>query len=61
MKLVKSQLLTVVLRVWCGRNFVIDAVGGVHEQPGKVTLTLRSEETVVVETPGGGVWGLPIE
>ena len=44
----------------CGRNFVIDAVGGVHEQPGKVTLTLKSEETVVVETPGGGGWGLPL-
>ena len=41
----------------CGRNRVIDAQGGVHEQPGKTTLTLRADETVVVETPGGGGWG----
>jgi N-methylhydantoinase B len=45
----------------CGRNLVIDAIGGVHEQPGKVTLTLQSAETVVVETPGGGGWGLALD
>lgn len=42
-----------------GRNLVIDAGGGVHEQPGKVTMTLQPGETVVVETPGGGGWGAP--
>ena len=45
----------------CGRNLVIDAIGGVHEQPGKVTLTLQSAETVVVETPGGGGWGIALD
>lgn len=44
-----------------GRNLVIDAVGGVHEQPGKVTLTLKPAETVVVETPGGGGWGRALD
>ena len=41
----------------CGRNRVVDAQGGVHAQPGKTTLTLRADETIVVETPGGGGWG----
>ena len=41
----------------CGRNFVIDAQGRVHPRPGKVTMTLKPDEIVVVETPGGGGWG----
>lgn len=42
-----------------GRNRVIDANGAVHDQPGKVTMTLQPGETVVIETPGGGGWGVP--
>ncbi|MGE0798481.1 MAG: hydantoinase B/oxoprolinase family protein [Lautropia sp.] len=40
-----------------GRNLVIDAGGQAHDQPGKVTVTLKAGETVVIETPGGGGWG----
>lgn len=41
----------------CGRNLVIDAHGTVQVRPGKTTMTLGPDETVVVETPGGGGWG----
>jgi len=40
-----------------GRNFAIDRDGNTTEQPGKASLTLGPDETIVVETPGGGGWG----
>lgn len=42
-----------------GRNLVRDSSGVLHEKPGKVTFTLHSGETVIIETPGGGGWGEP--
>jgi N-methylhydantoinase B len=41
----------------CGRNLVVDVQGRVHPLPGKVTMTLKPGEIVIVETPGGGGWG----
>jgi N-methylhydantoinase B len=41
-----------------GRNAVLHQDGGVEEVPGKASLTLRPDEIVVVETPGGGGWGM---
>jgi N-methylhydantoinase B len=41
----------------CGRNLVVDGQGRVHPLPGKVTMTLKPGEIVIVETPGGGGWG----
>jgi len=40
-----------------GRNYTVGRDGAVAEQPGKVSLTLGPDETIVVETPGGGGWG----
>jgi N-methylhydantoinase B len=40
-----------------GRNAVIRHDGTVEEVPGKASLTLREDEIVIVETPGGGGWG----
>jgi N-methylhydantoinase B len=44
-----------------GRNWMRDRDGDVRKLPGKVSLTLQAGETVGVETPGGGGWGLPPE
>ncbi len=41
-----------------GRNWVRDANGNRRDVPGKVSLTLQAGETVGVETPGGGGWGV---
>ena len=40
-----------------GCNWTRDQHGKVRQLPGKVSLTLRSGETIGVETPGGGGWG----
>jgi len=40
-----------------GRNYYVSASGVITELPGKITISLSNEETVVVETPGGGGWG----
>ncbi len=42
-----------------GRNAVIHRDGTVEEVAGKASLTLEADETVVIETPGGGGWGAP--
>ena len=42
-----------------GRNWVQDAAGTRSHLPGKASLTLRRDEIVAVETPGGGGWGKP--
>ena len=41
-----------------GRNWVRDRHGKQRQLPGKVSLTLQPGDTVGVETPGGGGWGL---
>jgi N-methylhydantoinase B len=41
-----------------GRNWTRDRGGTVRELPGKVSVTLQAGETIGVETPGGGGWGL---
>jgi N-methylhydantoinase B len=41
-----------------GRNAALHADGSVEELPGKATLTLGDGEVIIVETPGGGGWGL---
>jgi len=41
-----------------GRNAVLRGGGTVEEVPGKASLSLAADEVVVVETPGGGGWGV---
>jgi len=31
--------------------------GQIRDEPGKASLSLRPDEIIVVETPGGGGWG----
>jgi N-methylhydantoinase B len=42
-----------------GLNWLRDKDGTARALPGKVSFTLRANETVGVETPGGGGWGAP--
>jgi N-methylhydantoinase B len=42
-----------------GRNAVIHRDGSVEEVAGKASLTLEADETIVIETPGGGGWSAP--
>src|SRR5712671_1967797 len=41
-----------------GRNAALHADGAVEEVPGKASLSLGDGEIIVVETPGGGGWGV---
>src|SRR5438874_11270777 len=41
-----------------GRNAALHANGTVEEVPGKASLSLGDGEIIVVETPGGGGWGV---
>ncbi|GAB1361067.1 hypothetical protein MASR1M32_03030 [Rhodobacter sp.] len=40
-----------------GLNWMLDAEGTRRELPSKGSITLKHDEVVVVETPGGGGWG----
>src|SRR5437660_3688088 len=40
-----------------GHNYVVQGDGQIRDEPGKASLSLRPDETIVVETPGGGGWG----
>src|SRR5580704_7994297 len=40
-----------------GHNYVRQKDGAIREEPGKASLSLRPDEIIVVETPGGGGWG----
>jgi len=42
-----------------GHNYVVQGNGQVRDEPGKASLSLRPDEIIVVETPGGGGWGRP--
>jgi N-methylhydantoinase B len=42
-----------------GHNDVVQGNGQVRDEPGKASLSLRPDEIIVVETPGGGGWGRP--
>ena len=42
-----------------GRNSTIARDGTVETQPAKGSLTLGDGEAVMLETPGGGGWGMP--
>lgn len=44
-----------------GRNAVIHSNGVREEKPGKASFTLEPGEVVIVETPGGGGWGAPLQ
>jgi 5-oxoprolinase (ATP-hydrolysing) len=41
-----------------GRNAVLRADGRVEEVPGHARLRLGAGDCLVVETPGGGGWGV---
>src|SRR5438067_1857330 len=40
-----------------GHNYVVQGDGQIRDEPGKASLSLRPDEIIVVETPGGGGWG----
>ena len=42
-----------------GRNAIIDAAGAELPLAGKARFTLRAGQTLSIQTPGGGGWGLP--
>ena len=42
-----------------GHNYVVQGNGQIRDEPGKASLSLRPDEIIVVETPGGGGWGSP--
>ena len=41
-----------------GRNYSSNLGGAIVEQPGKTTLTLHAGDSITMETPGGGGWGV---
>lgn len=42
-----------------GRNVLVKADGTAHDLPGKASVTLRANDTIVINTPGGGGWNRP--
>ena len=42
-----------------GENLLIRADGAKETLPGKISLAVEANETVVIKTPGGGGWGKP--
>lgn len=42
-----------------GRNAVERADGRTEELPGTAVVAMQAGDAVVIETPGGGGWGIP--